>query len=179
MYYWLDKANQVVTLDFLDAQGAVIRSFTSNPDSATLADSLRGDAAAQGTRRQPDAARAVRRQHPEDPRAAGDRAEARRPDFEVLARTGPRPPRVPNKAGLNTFAWNLRYPDAVRFENLIMWAASTTGPIAPPGTYQVRLRVGGRDANAVVRGEEGSALDVDARGLPGAVPLPHRRCATR
>ena len=51
---------------------------------------------------------------------------------------------MPNKLGLNTFAWNLRYPDAVRFENLIMWAASTNGPIAPPGTYQVRLKVGGQ-----------------------------------
>jgi hypothetical protein len=49
---------------------------------------------------------------------------------------------VPNKAGLNTFTWNLRYPDAVRFENIIMWAANTNGPIAPPGTYRVRLRVG-------------------------------------
>ena len=56
---------------------------------------------------------------------------------------GPRPQRVPNKAGLNAFSWNLRYPDAVRFENLIMWAANTTGPIAPPGTYQVRMRVAG------------------------------------
>jgi hypothetical protein len=64
------------------------------------------------------------------------------PDLQALAATGPRPPRVPNKAGLNTFAWNLRYPDAVRFENIIMWAANTNGPIAPPGTYQVRLRLG-------------------------------------
>jgi hypothetical protein len=50
---------------------------------------------------------------------------------------------VPNKQGLNAFTWNLRYPDAVRFENLIMWAANTTGPVAPPGTYQVRMKVGG------------------------------------
>ena len=43
---------------------------------------------------------------------------------------------------MNTFSWNLRYPDAVRFSNLIMWAAGTAGPIAPPGTYSVRMRVG-------------------------------------
>jgi hypothetical protein len=43
---------------------------------------------------------------------------------------------------VNTFAWNLRYPDAERFNNLIMWAAGTQGPIAPPGTYRVRMTVG-------------------------------------
>ena len=42
MYYHLARANPVVALDFLDARGAVIQSYTSNPDSATLADSLRG-----------------------------------------------------------------------------------------------------------------------------------------
>jgi len=64
-------------------------------------------------------------------------------DFEALARSGPRPQRVPNKAGLNAFQWNLRYPDAIRFENLIMWAANTNGPVAPPGTYSVRMKVDG------------------------------------
>jgi hypothetical protein len=48
---------------------------------------------------------------------------------------------VANKAGLNQFSWNLRYPDAVSFENLIMWAAGTNGPVAPPGAYSVRLTV--------------------------------------
>ena len=32
-----------MTLDFLDSKGAVIRSFTSNQDSAVAADSVRGD----------------------------------------------------------------------------------------------------------------------------------------
>jgi hypothetical protein len=50
---------------------------------------------------------------------------------------------VPNKAGLNRFVWNLRYPDASTFENLIMWAGGTQGPVAPPGTYSVRLTTGG------------------------------------
>ncbi len=47
VYYTLDKANQLVTMDFLDAQGALIRSFTSNPDSAHAGDSLRGDDSAR------------------------------------------------------------------------------------------------------------------------------------
>ena len=32
----------------------------------------------------------------------------------------------------------MRYPGATDFPGLIMWAASSRGPLAPPGTYQVR-----------------------------------------
>ncbi|MGD8698528.1 MAG: glycosyl hydrolase [Gemmatimonadales bacterium] len=49
---------------------------------------------------------------------------------------------VANAAGMNRFVWNLRYPDASRFPGLIMWAGTTSGPQAAPGTYQVRLTVG-------------------------------------
>jgi hypothetical protein len=51
----------------------------------------------------------------------------------------PRPPRVPNRPGLNQFTWNLRYPDASSFDGMILWAGGTAGPVAPPGTYAVRL----------------------------------------
>ena len=46
--------------------------------------------------------------------------------------------------GLNRFVWDMRYPDATRFPNLIMWAGSTTGPKAVPGSYQVKLTVDGK-----------------------------------
>jgi photosystem II stability/assembly factor-like uncharacterized protein len=46
------------------------------------------------------------------------------------------------EAGLNRFVWDTRYPDAKRFDGMIMWAGSTTGPRAVPGEYQVRLTVG-------------------------------------
>jgi hypothetical protein len=51
---------------------------------------------------------------------------------------------VANKAGLNTFAWNLRYPDASTFENIILWAGGLNGPTVLPGTYAVRLNVNGQ-----------------------------------
>jgi photosystem II stability/assembly factor-like uncharacterized protein len=122
VYYTLATPNQDVSLDFLDAKGAVIKTFTSRLDSAGVADSVRADS--------------VRRA-----RGAGATAE-QPPEDAPTGRGAGAIPRAPNKAGLNSFAWNLRYPDAVGFENLIMWAGSTTGPIAPPGTYQVRLKVG-------------------------------------
>src|SRR5581483_2592070 len=43
VYYTLAKPHQTVTLDFLDAQGKVIKHFTSALDSAGLADSVRAD----------------------------------------------------------------------------------------------------------------------------------------
>jgi photosystem II stability/assembly factor-like uncharacterized protein len=47
-----------------------------------------------------------------------------------------------NAVGLNQFVWNMRYPDAVTFPGMIMWAGSTAGPVAPAGTYTVRMTVG-------------------------------------
>ncbi len=52
-----------------------------------------------------------------------------------------RPPMVPTrKAGLNRFTWDGRYPGAVTFPGMILWGATTAGPKAVPGTYQVRLK---------------------------------------
>jgi len=53
-------------------------------------------------------------------------------------------PRAPAQAGMNRFIWNLRYPDAVSFPGMILWAGSLTGPRVAPGKYQVRLTVDGK-----------------------------------
>ena len=66
------------------------------------------------------------------------------PTFAPLPRTTSPPARVPNRAGLNQFSWNLRYPDAVAFENMIFWAGGVTGPAAVPGAYSIRMRVNGQ-----------------------------------
>ena len=50
--------------------------------------------------------------------------------------------RPANAMGLNQFAWDMRYPDASTFRGMIMWAGSTRGPVAPSGTYSVRMTVG-------------------------------------
>jgi hypothetical protein len=57
-------------------------------------------------------------------------------------------PRVSAEPGLNRFVWDMRYPDAVAIPedratfnpprvNLLL------GPVAPPGRYQVQLKIGG------------------------------------
>ncbi len=55
---------------------------------------------------------------------------------------------MPAKQGMNRFVWNMRYPDAEKFDNLIMWAGGTQGPKAVPGNYQARLVVG-KDSTTV------------------------------
>jgi hypothetical protein len=37
----------------------------------------------------------------------------------------------------------MRYPAAATFPGMILWGASTNGPTAPPGTYQVRMTADG------------------------------------
>jgi photosystem II stability/assembly factor-like uncharacterized protein len=61
--------------------------------------------------------------------------------YEEEGRT--RPSVVPNKAGLNKFVWNLRYPGVTNLDGRqILWAGNTSGPMAVPGTYTVRMHIG-------------------------------------
>jgi photosystem II stability/assembly factor-like uncharacterized protein len=57
---------------------------------------------------------------------------------------GGAPARVTTDVGLNRFVWDLRYPDAVRFPGVILWAGETRGPRVVPGSYQVKLTVDGQ-----------------------------------
>jgi photosystem II stability/assembly factor-like uncharacterized protein len=141
IYYALKQPNQVVTIEFLDAAGKVIRSFTSDQDSLTAADSLRAEQA-KATRIDSLVRTGLTRDSATKLASAPGAAPA--VDFESLAASGPRPQRAPNRAGVNRFSWDLRYPDAIRFSNMIMWAAGVNGPVAPPGTYRVRLTTGGK-----------------------------------
>ena len=154
MQYYLKDANQKVTLEFLDAAGKSIAGFTSEQDPETSADSLRVEgmkAAAidsmvtkAGFSR--DSATKVVTARFADPSVLMQNI-----DIEEFFSRAPRPPRVPNKAGMNTFSWDMRYPDAVRFDGMIMWAAGTTGPVAPPGAYSVRLTAGNETQSRTFR----------------------------
>jgi hypothetical protein len=142
--YWLKTANQVVTLDVLDGQGKLIRSYTSKLDSVAYADSVRRE---QRNRSRMDSLRAVG--VAEDSirklvQVAPDAAGGIDPGSDEDGFRAPPTPRAPNRRGMNNFSWNMRYPDASTFQGMILWAASTQGPLAPPGTYSIRLTVNGR-----------------------------------
>lgn len=107
--YWLASAGEAVTIDILDARGALIRSFSS------------------------DSARDT-----------------------TLARAAS--PRLPARAGLNRFVWDMSYPGP--------WSPGASqrgrnGPIAAPGTYTVRLTAGDVSTSAplVLRADPRVARD--------------------
>lgn len=105
VYYWLKDAHEPVKLDFLDASGVVVRSFTSKTDSTR------------------DSTAAVSDEDAELPKRRESSA--------------------PNEAGLNRFAWDLRYPHPVDFQGMVLWAGLPVGPRVVPGAYAVRLTVKG------------------------------------
>ena len=51
-------------------------------------------------------------------------------------------PRAPAEPGMNRFVWDIRYPSATRLPGDKSTEAAVTGPVAPPGAYQVRIEVG-------------------------------------
>src|SRR5665213_953552 len=139
VYYWVKSPKQVVTLDFLDSKGNVIRHFSSEQDSTQRADSI--DAAAKRVAMRDSLEKAgVSRDSIAKLMRAG---AAGQPARGGGRRGSPQTARVANKAGLNTFDWNLRYPDAATFKGLVFWGGGVTGPMAPPGTYSVRMTTGG------------------------------------
>jgi photosystem II stability/assembly factor-like uncharacterized protein len=140
VHFWLKRGGQAVRVEFLDARGQVIRSFSSEQDSIARADSLRGVA----ERSQRDS---VARAMADSLAALGVLPGAVRPDTsgQTQPPAGWRytpPPRVSNRAGMNRFTWNLRTADAMGFPGMIFWAGGLAGPVIPPGTYTVRLVAG-------------------------------------
>ena len=55
-------------------------------------------------------------------------------------------------AGMHRFVWDMRYPDAAGIEEgTFLAGGNLRGPVAPPGTYQVRLTAGGQTMTQPLR----------------------------
>ncbi len=56
-------------------------------------------------------------------------------------------PNVPKAAGLNRFVWDMRYPSASKVpgDKSMEFVGGIKGPVAPPGTYAVKLTVGDQE----------------------------------
>jgi hypothetical protein len=68
-------------------------------------------------------------------------------------------------AGLNRFVWNLRYEDSTKVPGAILWGGSNSGPVAVPGTYQVRLTLRGRSYIQPLEIKEDPRLKVEQADL--------------
>jgi len=148
-YYLKNKPSAPVTLEFLDSSGKLIRKFTSlgQERAQVRADAMPSPQPSPGSQpsTSPNASPqpslgvpgtgAATQTPPEQPQAPSGE--------EVQAPGQGGQERVPADAGLNRFVWDLRYPDATRFPGLILWAGELSGPKVVPGSYQVRLTVGG------------------------------------
>jgi photosystem II stability/assembly factor-like uncharacterized protein len=120
--FTLARPADTVMVEVLDAAGRVIRTF-SGGGNRPKADSARADSAKTKT---PPADTIV---SPTGCETSRRRQEAARPGGQV---------------GLNRFTWDLRYPGATTFDCMIIWSASPErGPVAVPGTYQVRVSANG------------------------------------
>ncbi|HEX6483401.1 MAG TPA: hypothetical protein VF043_31530 [Ktedonobacteraceae bacterium] len=117
-YYLKEKPKGEVKLTFLDAQGNVIRSFTSEVEPEPPEDA------------EPPTFT--------DPPADTDETLD---TMEEEQESGEKGPPVPKEAGANHFNWNMRYPDAKRVQGYVASEATLAGPLVPPGVYRVQLTV--------------------------------------
>jgi photosystem II stability/assembly factor-like uncharacterized protein len=114
--YYLRGVPSRVTLEFRDANGQMIRSYTSESSEPDT------------TKKSPVDSIAMRARE-----SMRDSLVYEPADSVVSARPGG-----------NRFVWNLRYPGATRLKNTLIDEGTLDGPMAPPGNYSVRL-IAGRD----------------------------------
>jgi hypothetical protein len=119
--YTLGAEADSLLMEVLDGNGRVIRTFANSARQDATRDSLKQ-------------ARAVRDSLIKLGRAEPDTCAV--PDYV--------PPAPGRKTGINRFEWDGRYPGATVFSCMVIWSgAPEQGPVAPPGTYQVRLTANG------------------------------------
>jgi len=82
------------------------------------------------------------------------------PDVQLLSET------LPVADGLNRFAWNLRYEDPVKVPgNFYETDIPPKGPMALPGTYQVRLTVAGQSQTSPLELRKDPRIDASQADL--------------
>jgi photosystem II stability/assembly factor-like uncharacterized protein len=58
---------------------------------------------------------------------------------KFLTKTDKKEDKFMLRQGMNRFVWNMRYPDATKFEGLILWGGGLEGPKVVPGMYKAKL----------------------------------------
>jgi photosystem II stability/assembly factor-like uncharacterized protein len=128
--YLLRKPAQNLRIDVLDAKGQVVNSIVgAAPAARGRQGSGTGTPVAAGQRGQTAA------DQPEEEDAPAGRGGRG-------GRGGP--PTTTMAAGLNRTTWDLTYAGPTTFPGMVLWGATTSGPAAPPGTYQVKLTADGQ-----------------------------------
>jgi hypothetical protein len=140
--YLLPKPAEKMTIEILDAKGQLVQTIEGAvPGAGRGGRGAGGGRGARGAGAEGAAGAA-------GTGGAGAAAAAAEAPADDQGGGGGRgrggPPTASMAAGLNRATWNLDYPGAVTFPNMVLWGATTSGPLALPGTYQVRLTVDGK-----------------------------------
>src|SRR3954471_7589998 len=128
--YWLKKTPQKMTLEILDAGGQVVRTFN-------------GAAPNEGRGRAGGPGRSGGSGGSADAPAANPNADPPADEEEGGGRGRGGPPTISLAAGVQRFTWDLQHAPVTPFPGMVLWGATTNGPLALPGTYQARLTVDG------------------------------------
>ena len=147
--YLLRKPAEKLTIEILDSKGQVAQTILGTARGARGAEGARG-AGAEGARGgqgaggagATGAGAAQGARGAEGARGAAPEEATQAEEFGGRGRGGP--PTTTMAAGLNRANWNLDYASAVTFPGMILWGATTNGPTALPGAYQVRMTVDGK-----------------------------------
>ncbi len=121
VYYRLDKAPEKLTIEFLGADGKVLRSFAGEAVKKDEKDSKDGQ---------------------DDKGALTEKTEKTAADKKKDPKAK-KEPKAPAEVGLNRFVWDLRLEQAIEVPGMILWNGNPAGPRVVPGRYQVRLSVDG------------------------------------
>jgi photosystem II stability/assembly factor-like uncharacterized protein len=145
--YYLQKAADKVTIQIVDASGREVRTFESVPEKKEKEESDKSDKDKNKSENKDikDDKDKKDTKNTKDTKDTKDKKEeaAGGEEEDDDAPAGPPQPKVTTKAGMNRFQWDMRYKGARDFPKMIFWAGSARGPIALPGTYQVKLIANG------------------------------------
>jgi hypothetical protein len=122
-YYFRTAPKEEVKLEILDAQGSIVKTYSS-------------------AKKEEDA------------------GPAEWPDVQHLSET------LPAEGGLNRFSWNLRYEDPAKVPgNFYETDIPPKGPMALPGTYQMRLTVGSQSQTASLELRKDPRMEISPADL--------------
>jgi photosystem II stability/assembly factor-like uncharacterized protein len=143
--YWLKKPAQKLTLEILDSNGQIVRTFNGAMPNAGRGTGAGGQGAAvQGAAVQGVAEQSAAVQGAGGATGTNTMATSEPAEEEGGGRGRGAPPTASMAAGVNRFNWDLQYSPVTPFQGMVLWGATTNGPAALPGTYQARLTVDGR-----------------------------------
>ena len=126
-YYFKEKPEDEVKLSFFDAGGEEVRTFSSEPPSTSASPS------ASASIEEVENGEETIVVAPTEDAPAVQGKEKRKERKE---------PRVPKEQGANRFVWRMRYAPAKPVDGYVAAESALAGPVAAPGTYEVRLTVG-------------------------------------